>query len=46
METHDIFAGKWFAIQRWLPILGARTVEAKQPEFSAQPDVAVWRLRN
>ena len=46
METHDKIAGKLFAIQRWLPMLDADTIEPKQPEARAQPDVAVWRLRN
>ena len=46
MEVHDKITGKLFAIQRWLPMLDADTVEPKQPETSAQPDVAIWRLRN
>jgi hypothetical protein len=46
IETHDKIAGKLFAIQRWLPLLGADTVKPKQPEYSAQPDVAVWRLHD
>ena len=46
MEAHDKIAGKLFAIQRWLPMLDADTVEPKQPEAGAQPYVAVWRLRN
>jgi hypothetical protein len=46
IEGHDDIAGKLFAIQRWLPMLDAETIEPKQPETSAQPDVAVWRLRN
>src|SRR5580700_4691867 len=45
-ETHHKIAGKLFAILRWLPMLGANTVEPKQPEARAQPDVAVSRLRN
>jgi hypothetical protein len=45
-ETHDRIAGKLFTIQRRLPTLGADTVEPKQPEASAQPDVPIWRLRN
>ena len=44
MEMHDKITGKLFTIQRWLPMLDADTVEPKQPEASAQPDVAVWRL--
>jgi hypothetical protein len=45
-EALDIIAGKLFAIQRRLPMLDAGTVEPKQPEASAQPYVAVWRLRD
>ena len=45
-KIHHKIAGKLFAILRWLPMLGANTVEPKQPEARAQPDVAVWRLRN
>jgi hypothetical protein len=46
METHDKIAGELFAIQRWLPMLDTDTIESKQSEAGAQPDVAVWRLRN
>jgi hypothetical protein len=46
MKIRDKIAGKLCAIQRWLPMLDADTVEPKQPEASAQPNVAVWRLRN
>jgi len=46
METHDNVVGKLFAIQWWLPMLDVDTIEPKQPEAGAQPDVAVWRLRN
>jgi hypothetical protein len=46
VEALDKIAGKLFAIQRRLPMLDADTVEPKQPESSAQPYVAVWRLGN
>ena len=45
-EMHDKITGKLFTIQWWLPMLDADTVEPKQPEASAQPDVAIWRLTN
>jgi hypothetical protein len=46
MEAHDNIVRKLVAIQWWLPMLDADTVEPKQPEAGAQPDVAVRRLRN
>jgi hypothetical protein len=46
MEAHDKIAGKVFSIRRRLPVLDADAVEPKQPEASAKPYVAVWRLRN
>jgi hypothetical protein len=46
MEAQNKITGKLFASQRRLPRLDADTVELEQPKASAQPDVAVWRLRN